>query len=416
MAGGRRRGLVAGIVFVALGPLAGPVQKAGAQEGGPVLTFGAAFRAETTANLALATPEEGRTSQIGTSLSFGLTDETRTDSLAFSASGFLRALDGPGADGRDTGLDAPSVRLSWRREGAKAALDVQAFLRQDDLDTLRGLAIDPETGAVNVLTGEGTQRQASGDIGYSFGTDGPWGLTLSAGLTDTSFRDAPAETDNRRTRAGVELRFALAPATEATLGLSGSTFKEDGAARRDTQRLEAGVTRTLARGDLSSLIFTEKTEDGTRSGLTLGRSVELPSGQLSYSLGLTRGASGRVDLTGGLDWAQELPGGQISLGLRRSVVAGEDDTETRATSLNASLTQQLSPLTALDFGLNAAEAVGTGTAVRTATLSATLSRSLARDWALDAGLTYRWRDEDGVGLARSNTVFLELRRNLAWRP
>ncbi len=412
MAGRRQRRLVAGAALAALMPLGVIAQ----ETGGLRLTFGVAFRAETTANLGLTTPGEGRTNQIGTNLSFGLTDETRTDSLSLSASGFLRALDGP--EGRKTGLDAPRLDFAWRREGANAALDVSAFLREDDLDTLRGLAIDPETGAVNVLTGEGTQRQTGGGIAYTFGADGPWGLTLAAGLTDTTFRDAPAEVDNRRTRAGADLRFMLDPATEATLGLSASTFEEDGEPTRDTLRLEAGVTRSLARGSLSAMLFTEKTEDGTRSGLTLGRSVELPSGQLSYSLGATRGATGEVNLTGALDWAQELPRGQISLGLRRSVASGEGDAETLATSLNAGLSQNLSPLTSLTFGLNAAEAAeaATGTTTRTATLNATLTHALTEDWALDAGYSYRWRDEDTEGRANSDTVFLELRREFEWRP
>ena len=413
MAGRRQRRLMAGAALAVLMPLGVIAQ----ETGGLRLTFGVAFRAETTSNLALETPAEGRTNQIATRLSFRLEDETRTGSLSFAASGRLRALDGP--DGRETGFESPDLRFGLHREGARSALDVTAFLREADLDTLRGLLVDPDTGEVSTLSGEGTQRQTGGNIAYTFGAGEPWGLTLSAGLTDTTYRAAPAEVDNRRSNAGASLRFALDPATEATLGLRASTYKEDGAARRDTLRAEAGLTRSLPLGTVSATLFAEDTEDGTRSGLTFGRSIDLASGgRLSYSLGATRGASGSTNLTGALDWSRPLPRGNLSLGLRRSVASGEGDAETLATSLNLGLTQELTPRTALSIGLNAAEAeaTATGNTTRTATLNATLTHALTEDWALDAGLSYRWRDADSEGRATSDTLFLELRREFAWRP
>ena len=413
MTGRRQRRLMAGIALAALLPLAGIAQ----ETGGLRLTFGIAFRAETTSNLALESPAEGRTSQIGTRLSFGLFDETRVGSLSFQASGFLRALDGPG--GTETGFETPDLRFAWNRSGARSTLGVTAFLREADLDTLRGLLIDPETGNVTPLSGEGTQRQTGGDIVYTFGAGEPWGLTLSAGLTDTTYQDAPGEVDNLRTRAGATLRFALDPATEATFGLRHSTYKEDGAARSDTLRAELGLARSLPLGNISATFFAEDTEDGTRTGLSFGRSVDLASGgQLTYSLGATRGASGNTNLTGALDWTRPLPRGSLSLGLRRSVASGDGDAETLATSLNLGLSQNLTPQTALSIGLNAAEAeeTATGDTTRTATLNAALTHELPRDWALEGGYTHRIREEEATPRATSDTIYLELRRTFGWRP
>ena len=413
MAGRRQRRLVAGAALAALMPLGVIAEEAG----GLRLTFGVGFRAETSSNLGLETPDEGRTSQIATRLSFRLEDATRAGSLFLAASGSLRALDGP--DGTETGFETPDLSFGYRREGARSALDVTAFLREADLDTLRGQLVDPDTGEVSTLSGEGTQRQTGGTVAYTFGAGEPWGLTLSAGLTDTTYRDAPAEVDNRRTNAGATLRFALDPATEATIGLRGSTYKEEGAARRDTLRTELGLSRSLPVGMISATLFAEDTEDGTRTGLSFGQSTELASGaRLSYSLGATRSASGDTNLTGAVDWMQPLPRGSLSLGLRRAVTSGDGDAETLATSLNLGVTQDLSPRTGLSIGLNAAEAEDTltGDTTRTATLNATLTHALTEDWALDAGYSYRWRDGDTEGRANSDMVFLELRREFEWRP
>ena len=414
MAGRRQRRLMAG---TALAVLILPFGVIAQEAGGLRLTFGVGFRAETSSNLALENPDEGRTNQFATRLSFRLEDETRVGSLSLAASGFLRALDGP--DGTETGFETPDLRFGLHQEGARSALDVTAFLREADLDTLRGTLVDPDTGEVSTLSGQGTQRQTGGNVAYTFGAGEPWGLTLSAGLTDTTYRDAPDEVDNRRANAGATLRFALNPATEATLALRGSTYKEDGTARRDTLRTEAGLTRSLPLGTVSATLFAEDTEDGTRTGLSFGHSIDLASGaRLSYSLGATRSAAGATNLTGALDWTQPLPRGSLSLGLRRAVTSGDGDAETLATSLNLGLTQDLTPRTALSVGLNAAEAedTATGDTTRTATLNATLTHALTEDWALDAGYSYRWRDEDTDGRAMSDTVFLELRREFEWRP
>ena len=100
MAGRRQRRLMAG---TALAVLILPLGVIAQEAGGLRLTFGVGFRAETSSNLALENPDEGRTNQFATRLSFRLEDETRVGSLSLAASGFLRALDGP--DGTETGFD-----------------------------------------------------------------------------------------------------------------------------------------------------------------------------------------------------------------------------------------------------------------------------------------------------------------------
>jgi hypothetical protein len=413
--GRRRRGYRAGLLCGALAALA--AFPAIPQEGGPRLSFGIAIRAETGSNLALEVPAEGDTAELSTRLSFSLADETRTSRLSLDVSGALAARDTP--DGSEQGFENPALRFAWGREGGRSSLDLTASLRESELDALRALVIDPDTGEISEdLVGGGTQTQTAADLAWTFGQDEPWGLTLSAGATETTYRGDTDEPDTTRQRAAASLRFALDPATTATASLRWSSYREDGEDRRDTLRAEAGATRSLARGSLSATLFAEDTEDGTRSGLTLGRAVELPAGRLSYSLGVTRGVTGDTSLTGAFDWTQDLARGAVSLGLRRAVAAGEGDAETVATTLRLGLRQEIGPLTGLTLDLSAAEseATATGLVTRNASLSATITHSLPRDWALDVGYRHRTRDEDAAGKATSDSVFLELRRSFDWRP
>lgn len=388
-----------------------------APAGGLRLTFGIAFRAETGSNLDLAVPAGGETSVLSTRLSFGLSDATRTSSLSLNLSGALALRDTPEETQR--GLENPALRLAWGLQGARSSLNLTAALTQTELDTLRGVVIDPDTGAITGdITGDGTQQRALADIVWAFGQDGPWGLSLSAGATRTTYSGDTDEEDVDEGRLGAALSFRIDPATEGTAALRWSTFRQEGAETRDTLRLELGATRDTRRGSLGASLFVEDVPEGTRTGLSLSRGMTLPAGSLSYSLGLTRGAGGEVRGTGALGWQQNLPRGAVSLSLRQQVGADRDDQEALQTSVDFGYTQELTELADLRLGLAASRSVNQETDLATdnAGFNATLSYELAQDWVLDAGYAFRLRDEEGTGKATSNSVFLELRRSIEWRP
>ncbi len=407
----RIAGAASGLGLVAL--IALPL--AAQEDGGLRLTFGVAARVETISNPGLSVPAEPRLESLSTRLSFGLSDKTRTGAVSLSAAGSLAADN----DESTNGLEDPDLRLSWKRSGATSSLDLNAFLRESDLDTLRGVVLDPDTGeATKDVVGDGKQRQSGGGLTLAFGESGPWGGTLSAGLTDTTYSGSTDEVDSRDASLGGTLRFELDSATAVTAGLRWSRFDEDGAAYRDTLRPELGLRRNLAGGFASADVFAEDTEDGTRAGLSFGRSWELKDGSFAFNLGATRGVTGDLSPTGTLDWQKDLPRGSLSASLRHAVTSGSDDTETIVTTASLGLGHTISPLASVNFGLNASDSEDTVTneTTRNAALSATISHSLTQDWILDAGVSHRMRDEDGTGLATSDTVFLELRRSFDWRP
>ncbi len=385
------------------------------EDGGLKLTFGISARIEAESNPGLSVPSEPSRTQFSTRLSFGLSDSTRLGALSLSAAGTLATY----SDDSESGLQDSDLRFSLRRSSAASSVSVAAFYREVDLDTLRGFILDPDTGQIlDDVTGDGTQRQTGGDVAFAFGEDAPWGGSLSAGLVDTSYFGDTVEVDNLRTNAEARLRFKLDPATEVTAGLRWSSYEEDNAPARDTWRPEIGLRRDLPSGSASASIFAEDTEDGTRSGFTIGRSLDRPDGGLSFSLGLTRSVVGDLNLTGAVDWQRELPRGGINVRLSRDVTSGSADEENIVTGGSIGLTRNLSALATMNFGLTASESeeTATGDLTRNASLSATYSRSIVHDWVLDAGLTHRIRKESGQDSANSDVAFLELRRAFEWRP
>ena len=385
-------------------------------DGGLRLTFGLSARVESVSNPGLTVPAEPSTDTLSSRLSFGLTDSTRAGAVSLSVAGTFSTDDD---DDSTNGLVDPDLRLSLQRFGADSSVDVSAFINESDLDTLRGLVLDPDTGdIIGDVTGNGTRRQTGGALTYSFGKEGPWGGSLTTDLTDTTFSGTTSEIDNRRTNLGGTLRFGLDPATDVTAGLNWSRYDEDGADPRDTLRPELGLQREVPSGVASASIFAEDTEDGTRAGLSFGRSWDLPDGSLAFSLGGTRGVTGDLSPTGSLEWQKNLPRSNLSATLRHDVTSDDDDVETIITIVSLGISHAISPVASVSFGLNASNSEETATdlTTRNASLSATYSHSLSYDWTLDAGVTHRIQNEEIIGEATSDTVFLELRRAFEWRP
>jgi uncharacterized protein (PEP-CTERM system associated) len=157
----------------------------------------------------------------------------------------------------------------------------------------------------------------------------------------------------------------------------------------------------------------DETAGGARLNVSVGRDFDLPDGGLAFDLGVSRGASGSFNLTGGLSYNHEFDQGSVTASLRQSITAGSDDTDRLQTSLSAGLSRPLSPLASLDLGLAyvISENLGSGVTTDTANLSATLGYALSSDWDLSLGYRYESRDQDGAGQAQDNVVFLGVRRN-----
>jgi hypothetical protein len=453
----------------AVGALAVPlVFPAMAQDGGVTLAFGLDQRFEVTDNLNLDLISPGTTSLATTALSFGLTSETALSTLDLTASAALRARSGPGISGVDTLIDDPRFGLRYMRDGATARFSLAARYRSSEVTFLRPLEdflndegdIELPEDAAD-LEGSGTRVSYGLDSTLELRRDAPLGLSFSAGLSGLRYSGVsnPDLVDSRRSRLGASARLTFSPVAEGGLGVNYSTYAADDAAstRRETlatdftlryeispiTRADAGVgyvvidteefglaSRTEGatghlkleldrpNGMITAGLDSTFTADGARYSASIGRSLDLPNGALSASAGLTAAEGGAPQTTASLSWRQNLPRGAFSAQLRRSVNIAADDTANLATVLALGYRHDINALSALDFRATYSVTGETGpdNRVDRASFTASYLHALTADWNLNAGYTYRMRDEETVGQARSNTIFVGLGRAFSLRP
>ena len=376
-------------------------------EGGNVLDFNIGARLSADSNPDLTPISSGPSTTGGLTLSFGLTNEAALSTLSLQGSAGLLTSDDSGT----TGLTDPNLTLSYARTTANAALTLDGTLGQT---AVAGGAVD------NFQTGDGLRRSADLSGALTLGTGGPLGFGLTAGYSAVSYHENPSATllDSQTLHLGADLRADLSPVLHASFGVQNSRFTQDGAAARDTLTLTTGLTLDRPAGPLALRLDRSDTTDGPRSSLTFEQTIALPGGTLSYSLGTTRAVSGSVHANGSLSYATDLAQGGLSLDLSQAIQPGaETDTEVQLSSASFSYTREVTPRAGLTLALNWAEQRDTATDLATAntSLSATWTQSVTQDWALDLGYTRRLRDQDGVGLGQSDSVFVELRRAFSLR-
>lgn len=376
-------------------------------EGGNVLDFNIGARLSSDSNPDLTPISSGPSTTGGLTLSFGLTNEAALSTLSLQGSAGLLTSDDSGT----TGLTDPNLTLSYARTTANAALTLDGTLGQT---AVAGGAVD------NFQTGDGLRRSADLSGALTLGTGGPLGFGLTAGYSAVSYHENPSATllDSQTLHLGADLRADLSPVLHASFGVQNSRFTQDGAAARDTLTLTTGLTLDRPAGPLALRLDRSDTTDGPRSSLTFEQTIALPGGTLSYSLGTTRAVSGSIHANGSVSYATDLAQGGLSLDLSQAIQPGaETDTEVQLSSASFSYTREVTPRAGLTLALNWAEQRDTATDLATAntSLSATWTQSVTQDWALDLGYTRRLRDQDGVGLGQSDSVFVELRRAFSLR-
>lgn len=385
--------------------------------GGVVMTFGVEQTLRWQDNPGLGTPAAGSEAQSRTGLSFSIVSETRTQRLALDTNATVVA-----GQASRTGLISPSAELSYRREAASSLLELTAFLSEKDVDTLE-FEVDDPTASIPILTavtGRGTQRLTGATAKLTFGQDAPFGGSVSLRSASTNYTGTsdPDLVDNRRDTARLSLRFDLTEVTTATAGLSVSRLAETGAADDRTETLSFGLEHALQTGSLTLDANATHGKNGTRYGLSFGRQMELPSGELKASLGLSWPVTGNMQMIGALDWRHDMPMGALSTRVSRSVANNVRDEETRVDRLDVTLEQALLPRLngSLALGLQDSSNGASGLSTKTTRLDASLNYALTEDWGLRFAAQHRIRDTTGSGRAKSTTVSMTLSRSFEYLP
>lgn len=387
------------------------------------LNLGVALGLETQSNRTLDPADPGRSSSATMGLSLGVLSETRTQRLSFDLGGDLRNLNGPG--NVINGFVNPSIALGYDRSSAAARLSLSASARETKLAD-GGLIFDEATQVFTFVDGTATRRNTNLSAQLNWRDDAPLGFGVLARLEDNSYSNGTATgiggtalNDTRRLTLGATARLDLNETSQLNIGLDYSEFKADGVAgSRDTWALTNALTIDRPDGAFTISLNVTDTEDGTRVASSVGRSLEYPLGTISGQIGATRGVTGETFLSGGLSVTRALPQGSLGFRLARNVTSGAlQDTEQVSTSVAFEYQHELNALSSLGLDANWIEVSQASTGVDTlrGSIGAAYRRAMTPDWNMDVGVRHRFRDDGVSGPARSNELFLSLRRDFLTR-
>lgn len=390
-----------------------------AQDTGRLLSFGVNFGlvADDNPDLALDGGEGTVDAFVSTDLLFRRA--TRVQSLTLSGNARLRN-DGGSEDDSSGGLAQSGLNLDYRRESADAALDVTAGLRRDRVEYLDFFAVDLDDDLIideiDAIGRTGIRLNYRLDTTLELRRRAPLGVTLSAGLSGVDYSDTnDAElTDEERRHAGIGLRFNFNPVLRGTVAIDYEDFQnpDDGEDNRDELSVGARLSRNLPTGSVGLRTTVTSTDNGERLTLGLSRVLELPLWNVSGEIGITREVSGDVTPVAQIDVSRDLPTGQISSVLRRSVRTDSDGEETVLNAVSLNYGREVNPTLSMSMGLSYVGIEPSGEENSESFTSARVDfrKALTRDWSVDLGLEHRSEDDGDTGRASSNRLSLSLRR------
>lgn len=458
-----RGGALAGMILLVAGTA--PAQ----EEGGLRMVFGVDSTLRADDNFDLDVDPEGDTVLWDTRLSFGLISQTRMSRLAVNLGSTLRMADFP--DGTDSGFEAPSARLSYSREGARSRISMDANWQNADIRFLspfddQVLILDEETGEPLLVSDPGSRERIDFGLRYETGIDAPLGLVLTARHNELNYSDTLDNDyyDRETDTFSAQLRLRFSPVTTGFVTASQTNYSDDDTDQTDRETRRIGVSlahdidpATQVRASLGT-VRIDKTETvgggvrvndvdegldaslalsrdltngsarlsythsagatGDRDTLRVGRAMDLPRGTLSFNIGASQGDSGNTALVADIAYTQTLVRDSFNLSLARAVTGDDDDVLT--TRLRAGWDHEIGELSSLslDLAYTHVEDGGAGdtTERERANLQLAYNRALTEDWRLSAGYEHRLYDTENQPEARSNGVFVTLKRSFSIRP
>ena len=420
-------------------------------------------------NLGLQNPSEGRTTLATTRLSYGLESKNRNHELSFALGGALRFGNIASGNNIQTGFTDPFMGLRYFRDTGNATLSVNADYRQSDISLAAPLwtfldqdgLVRPPRDFSNIR-GSGERRAYSVNVELETGKLAPFGLRILAGTRGTNYiNQTDADLVDFDTKdLGLAALFRLDALTTASIDLAFTNYTQKNAAdtSRDTISLQAGFDRELSAisqlsfrfgytdvdttetNPLTGLRFKTKrsgpsgnflysrdlpngtaaasfdltqNQTGQRGTLRFTRSLELPTGGLTASIGLTSFDSTDPRVIGSIDWFREFAASRISRSLDRDVFVDSNDEDRFTNLLIASYQYEITSVSRLsaDLSLTHSEAAPSSEASERGSVVVVYNHQLTDDWSFNTGVEYNVLDEDVSGRAESSSVFFGIGRN-----
>lgn len=384
-----------------------------------------------------------------TILGFGLTSETRAQSLALSLGARVRSQIG---DSFDTRLTDPSLQLDYSYTTRGSTLELSLNYSEEPVINTGGNIGDSPA---QVFIGSGTREDSAARLSFTFGQEARFGGALSLGYQELGFSDTedtsliPAQTSS----AALSLRFDLSSRVTLTPALSVTETTREGGSdvRREratlgaeltfsevlTGGLQIGQTRlledteetegstatlslALARpnGTLSTELSSDLSVSGRRTTLRFTRSFEAEISQFTLGLGLSQSETEDLRPLYSLAYTRETERSQFTVSLAQEFAIDSTGNEALNSRLSLGYSTTLSEVMDFTSSLGYARSEilsGTGDETERFDLRLGLSRSLAQDWRLTGGVNFT-QTRDGAVEEDQSEVFLGLKREFDWRP
>jgi hypothetical protein len=440
--------------------------------GGLQIDFGLSSKLTFDDNFRLSNSSSGTTTIWDNTLDFNLSSITPLSDLSITGSTVLRNASIPGRS--VSGFEDPQVRLRYTRDGVNSRFTLDGRYRHADREFLNPFKVEQEEQALGTLLGGGgTVTWKDYGLTYQTGLNAPLGFQLalkraetdydtfataidpntlydrvtdtanatvtmkvspvmtvrgSVGLTDFDAQD-PVSTSRRTEDYAIGATMDINPVLllDAQIGFTDITTDTiGGRTTRNGATSAFQLTKTLPNGTIFGNFTSTVNQNGTRSILSFGRTLQLPSGTFSGTVGVTHTPGGSDRLSGSVAYNRVMRSSDITITAQRSVTSNGANTATGTstdvlnTRIGVAYNYAINTDSALNLALDwgRAEAADSGFAYNTTertTLSAGYSRMLTQDWNMTGGLQLRHRSDNG-GTAQSNAVFLTLDRNFSFRP
>lgn len=433
--------------------------------GGGSLSYGLVSELRVNDNLGLADPSPGVSTLWDNRFTLGFLSETPVSQFRFDTGATLRASILPGQP-LDATLDDPFAMVSYTWDGPNSRLEADASYRKVDLtfaDPLR-LIGDGEIEDTDLIVDTGSRTTTAANLSFEHGLNDPLGFGFDLGYQGLQYAGTtdPGLFDSRTYSASAFTRFRFSPVAEGRLTASWEEYDADDATQtnRETLGLIAGLsyeidpitlfeaslgyeritqttnlpstatqqglsgsfglTRDMRNGAAGLVFESNLGINGRRNTLTASRMIELPTGSLDASLGVSVGPSGTFLPVGSLDYVYELPRGAITASLNHSLGTNTLGNDVATTSGAIGYRADINALSSLSFEADFASVADLGATpvdrTTLASLRASYSRELTETLDLTGGYEYRFRTETGATRRSSNEIFLVLEYTFDEQP
>jgi len=414
-----------------------------------------AFVADTNELLSFSSSDTSYSVQQ--TVGFGLSTSTSTQQFRFASSGTAKLSS---ASNHDVQFTQPNANLSYAREGANSSLTFSASYQQANVADSYLIADPLDPTIFDSIVDSGTFHSLSGKAALRTGIDAPFGLGVTASYNDITYFNItnPDIYDRTTWTTGVTAYLQYSPVTSGTVGVDYEDYTAQNLTNthRETTTYSVGVAHQLARGLTLSGNIGYRTEDTTDLGVTvtdsnsfaglsasqampngsltgsvnvgnqasgedyalsIGRSLELPSGSLSAVLSATKFPTGGLQYSGNVNYLHELSDGNVNMSLNQVFQQSDTNDVFRVTDASVGYQQQVTETSSLNLGLSlnqSTDLTGAQPTTSLAKLSATYSYALTSDWNLSLGYSHRRSVKESAGTANSDSISVSLSRALAF--